>query len=181
MANSGSAPGRARNPCPWRNTAPSSGCRRRSPSTRRQSPTWRPGPAWSTRPQAPVRTRSGIASTSATSLRSLLGQTINLHLELMIDADPVDSIRLHSGLRRAVHGAAVDHIVDLVAGDAHFERVHRFSTRIGFLDRVVRRLLRNVLGVVAVAPLDQPRAVLRHDEVQVALFRALEVAAAEDE
>src|SRR5207248_10840524 len=54
---------------------------------------------------------------------------VDLHLEKMIDADAVDTVsfRHRSALGFGVHYCAVNHEVDLVRADAHFERVGGFS------------------------------------------------------
>ena len=69
-------------------------------------------------------------------------QPVHLNLEQMIDADAVAAVGVghRSALGFRVHYFAVDHEVDLVGADAHFERIGGFSAGVGFLHRVVWRL-----------------------------------------
>ena len=101
----------------------------------------------------------------------------------MIDANAIDAVgfRRQACFGRAVDGRAVDQIVDLVRRDAHFEGVGGLAARIGFLHCVVRCFRRHVFRVVAVPAFDQPGAVLRHQEIEVALLRAFEIASTEDD
>src|ERR1022692_1616320 len=106
-------------------------------------------------------------------------QSVDLNFEEMVDADAVDAVdlRQRSALRLRMHHYAVDHEIDLVGADPHFEGIDGFSVGLRFLYRVVGRLWRYGSGCFAVAALDQPRTVLRHYKVQIALLRAFDTAA----
>src|SRR5262249_11004177 len=109
------------------------------------------------------------------------GETVDLDLEQVVDADAVRPVGLHAGLGRRLHDGAVDDVVDLVGADAYFERVHRLPAGIRFLHGRVRSPRQHIGGDLTGALLHQPRPVLRDQEIGVALIGSLEVAAAEDE
>src|ERR1035441_2991792 len=62
-------------------------------------------------------------------------QSVDLNFEEMVDADAVDAVdlRQRSALRLRMHHYAVDHEIDLVGADAHFEGIDGFSVGLRFL------------------------------------------------
>ena len=86
------------------------------------------------------------------------------------DANDAVGFRGHAGLRRRVDDRAVDDVRNVVAGDAHFERVRRAAVGAGLLHGLVLAAL-DVVGRVASPMDDGVGPVLGDHEIDVVLFR----------
>src|SRR5262245_6181864 len=62
-----------------------------------------------------VSLRAGCKANVRVDLR--LAESVDVHLEEVVDADAVDAVGLQAGLRHRVHDRAVAHEVDLVGAD----------------------------------------------------------------
>src|SRR5439155_555420 len=108
---------------------------------------------------------AGIRAILASPSLLLLSETPG-HAKVM--ADVIGAAGVSGNLMHDAHIAALC-----------FENVSGFSAGVGFLHRFACRFRRHVGSRLAVAALDQPRPVLRDQEVQILLLRAFEIAAAE--
>src|SRR5438067_2715121 len=134
---------------------------------------------YSVRPADAATPSATSNPTTTASLR--LRKPVDRHLEHVIHADPVDAVGFHAGLGRRLHHGAVDDVVDLVGADADLERVDRLAVGARLLHRIARLLGDHVARHLAFALLDEPRAILRDEEIRVGLRRAVETAPAEYE
>src|SRR5688500_7846827 len=74
-------------------------------------------------------------------------QPLYMNFELVVDANSIDAVCIHSDLRRRVHDRAVDDVLDLVGADAHLEIVRRFPGSIRLGHNIARRSRRDILGL----------------------------------
>src|SRR5579872_7230471 len=129
------------------------------------------------------RKMPGAAPSSGIRATLLLrdAEIVDLHFEQVIHTDTVNAVGLRVTFRHRVDYLAVDYIIDLVGAYPYFQVIGRFAGGVGLLHGVAGCFWRYILCRIAVAALDQPRAVLGHLEIQILLLRSFEIGSAENQ